>query len=134
MSRTKLSLDSLDCSHWATVGYRRQDTPATREKLQSFWQSFPDVREAAQASMDVIEEQFPEISQWWINLAIDPEADDMHLRCTLLFQIPGRDDMSIEAIVDWSMRFADWWVTQDTFDRYLNVPYWEGASPALAGR
>lgn len=134
MSRTKLSLNSLDCSYWPVVGCQRQNTPATREKLQSFWQSFPAVREAAQASMEVIEKQFPQISRWWIDLAIDPEADDVHLRCTLFFQIPRQDKMSVQAIVDWNIRFAEWWVTQDAFDRYLNVPYWEGALPALNSR
>ena len=127
-----IAIEQLDCTSLDDL-WRREDKAVSQRKLASLWQQYPVMKEAAKASLEAVSTQYPEITRYWIDLSVDPDADDTISRCTIFFAIPGLADMNIDETLDWNQQFIDWWVEQSTFDQYANAPYWQGIYPSLIG-
>lgn len=127
-----IDIEQLDCTSLDGL-WQREDKAVSKTKLASLMQQYPVLKEAAQASLDAVSTQHPEITRYWIDLSIDPDADDSVARCTIFFTVPGVAEMSVDEMIDWNQQFIDWWVAQSTFDQYVNAPYWQGIFPSLRG-
>src|SRR3990167_3797765 len=125
-----IDIEQLDCTS-LDDRWRKEDKTVSKGKLASLLQQYPVMKEAAQASLDAVSAQYPEITRYWINLSIDPDADDTIDRCTIFFIVPGVAEMSVDEMLDWNQQFIDWWVAQSTFDQFVNAPYWQGIYPSL---
>lgn len=127
-----IDIEQLDCTSLDDL-LQREDKTASKRKLASLLQQYPVMKEAAQASLDAVSAQYPEITRYWIDIAIDPDGDDTTARCTIFFIVPGVPEKSFDEMIDWNQQFIDWWVTQSTFDQYVNAAYWQGIYPSLRG-
>ncbi|MBP6747487.1 hypothetical protein KA344_19825 [bacterium] len=127
-----IDIEQLDCASRDGL-WQKEDKTVSKRKLASLLQQYPVMKEAAQASLDAVSTQYPEITRYWIDLSIDPDADDIIDRCTILFIVPGVAEMSVDEMIDWNQQFIDWWVAQSTFEQYVNAAYWQGIRPSLRG-
>lgn len=126
------NLEQLDCTSLDDL-WQEEDKVMSKKKLVSLLQQYPVMKEAAQASFHAVSTQYPEITRYWIELSIDPDADDTTARCSIFFIVPGVAEMSVDEMLDWNQQFIDWWVAQSTFDQYVNAAYWQGIYPSLRG-
>lgn len=128
---TNFTIEQLDCVTFDWT-FKRDTGEQAKDKLASFWQSSPQAKEAARSALRAVSKQYPDIAVFWLELSIDPDANDTELRCVLRFKIPGAGEMTCQQRVDWNWQFAEWWVRQDAFEDYLSVPYWQGVIADLS--